>query len=242
MYMTIKEIVDAANKSQNPIYELAIAQEIEQTKTSYEEVWSKMERNLATMENAINKSIEGDGVFSPTGLTGGDAVKIKNYRENRKTLSGDLMVLGIQSAIGVNEVNAALGAICATPTAGASGTIPGVLYSMKDTLQLTHEDMIHFLFTSALFGTIVANNACISGAYGGCQAEVGSASAMAAAAADIALAGVNNIINADEVIEAMYRVGRQMPRELRETGLGGIAATPTGIAIKNKIFGEKQSN
>lgn len=223
-----------------------------------------MERNLATMQHAINKSIEGDGVFSPTGLTGGDAVKIKNYRENRKTLSGDLMVLGIQSAIGVNEVNAALGAICATPTAGASGTI-------------------------------VANNACISGAYGGCQAEVGSASAMAAAAAveaaggtpqqsseafstalqnllglvcdpvaglveipcvkrnaigatnalaaaDIALAGVKNIINADEVIEAMYRVGRQMPRELRETGLGGIAATPTGIAIKNKIFGEKQSN
>ena len=89
------------------------------------------------------------------------------------------MVLGIQSAIGVNEVNAALEPICATPTAGASGTIPGVLFSIKDTLQLSHEDMIHFLFTSALFGTIVANNACISGAYGGCQAEVGSASAMA---------------------------------------------------------------
>ncbi|MBO1627756.1 L-serine ammonia-lyase, iron-sulfur-dependent, subunit alpha [Bacillus arachidis] len=295
MYMTIKEIVDAANKRQKPIYELAIEQEIEQTKTSYEEVWSKMEKNLATMENAVNKSIEGNGVFSPTGLTGGDAVKIKKYRENGKTLSGDLMVLGIQSAIGVNEVNASLGAICATPTAGASGTIPGVLFSIKDTLQLSHEDMVHFLFTSSLFGMIVANNACISGAYGGCQAEVGSASAMAAAAAveaaggtaqqsseafstalqnllglvcdpvaglveipcvkrnaigtanalaaaDIALAGVNNIINADEVIEAMYRVGRQMPRELRETGLGGIAATPTGIAIKSKIFGEKQLN
>ena len=82
MYMAIKEIVDAANKSQKTIYELAIEQEIEQTKTSYEEVWSKMEQNLATMQNAINKSIEGDGVFSPTGLTGGDAVKIKNYREN----------------------------------------------------------------------------------------------------------------------------------------------------------------
>lgn len=69
---------------------------------------------------------------------------------------------------------------------------------------------------------------------------IGTANALAAG--DIALAGVNNIINADEVIEAMYRIGRQMPRELRETGLGGIAATPTGIAIKNKIFGEKQSN
>lgn len=81
MYMAIKEIVDAANKSQKPIYELAIEQEIEQTKTSYEEVWSKMERNLTTMQNAINKSIEGDGVFSPTGLTGGDAVKIKTIEK-----------------------------------------------------------------------------------------------------------------------------------------------------------------
>ncbi|EHS55042.1 L-serine ammonia-lyase, iron-sulfur-dependent, subunit alpha [Paenibacillus sp. Aloe-11] len=293
MYMTIKEIVDAANKRQKPIYELAIEQEIEQTKKSYEEIRNKMEKNLVTMENSINKSIEGDGVFSPTGLTGGDAVKIKKYRENGKTLSGDLMVLGVQNAIGVNEVNASLGVICATPTAGASGTIPGVLFSIKETLQLSHEDMVHFLFTSALFGMIVANKACISGAYGGCQAEVGSASAMAAAAAveaaggtpqqsseafstalqnllglvcdpvaglveipcvkrnaigtanalvaaDIALASVDNIINADEAIEAMYRVGRQMPRELRETGLGGIAATPTGITIKSKIFGEIQ--
>ncbi|OCA83424.1 L-serine ammonia-lyase, iron-sulfur-dependent, subunit alpha [Bacillus sp. FJAT-27986] len=292
MYMTIKEIVDAANKRQKPIYELAIEQEIQQTRSTYDEVWIKMEKNLLTMENAINKSIEGDGVFSPTGLTGGDAVKIKKYRERGKTLSGDMMVFGVQHAIGVNEVNASLGAICATPTAGASGTVPGVLFGIKDTLQLSHEDMVHFLFTSALFGMIVANNACIAGAFGGCQAEVGSASAMAAAAAvevaggtpqqsseafstalqnllglvcdpvaglvevpcvkrnaigtanalvaaDMALAGVDNIISADEVVEAMYKIGRQMPRELRETGLGGVAATPTGIAIKNKIFGEK---
>jgi L-serine dehydratase len=294
MYMTIKEIVDAANERQKPIYELAIEQEIEQTKASYEEVWSKMEKNLAVMENSVNKSIEGDGVFSPTGLTGGDAVKIKKYRERGNTLSGDRMMFGVQSAIGVNEVNAAIGVICATPTAGASGTIPGVLFSIKETLQLSHEEMVHFLFTSALFGMIVANNACIAGAFGGCQAEVGSASAMAAAAAveaaggtpqqsseafstalqnllglvcdpvaglveipcvkrnaigtanalvaaDIALAEVGNIINADEVIVAMLRVGRQMPRELRETGLGGVAATPTGVAIKNKIFGENNN-
>lgn len=295
MYMSIKEIVDAANSRQKPIYELAIEQEIEQTKVSYEEIWSKMEKNLVTMENAVKKSIEGNGVFSPTGLTGGDAVKIKKYRESGKTLSGDRMMFGVQSAFGVNEVNSAMGVICATPTAGASGTIPGVLFSIKDTLQLSHEDTIHFLFTTALFGMVVANNACISGAFGGCQAEVGSASAMAAAAAveasggtpqqsseafatalqnllglvcdpvaglveipcvkrnavgtanalvaaDIALAGVTNVINADETIEAMYRVGKQMPRELRETGLGGIAATPTGIAIKNRIFGEKKDN
>ena len=64
-----------------------------------------MEKNLVTMENAVKKSIEGNGVFSPTGLTGGDAVKIKKYRENGKTLSGDWMMFGVQSAFGVNEVN-----------------------------------------------------------------------------------------------------------------------------------------
>jgi L-serine dehydratase len=291
MYTSIKEIVEAANTRNKKIYELAIEQEMEVTKASYEEIWQKMEKNLETMENAVNKSIEGDGVFSPTGLTGGDAVKIKKYREAGKTLSGDLMMLGVQNAVGTNEVNAAMGVICATPTAGASGTIPGVLFAIKDTLKLTRKDQIHFLFTTALFGMVVANNACIAGAMGGCQAEVGSASAMAAAAAveaaggtpeqsahafstalqnllglvcdpvaglveipcvkrnavgtanalvaaDLALADVKNLIDADEVIEAMYRVGRRMPRELRETGLGGVAATPTGIAIRNKIFGK----
>jgi L-serine dehydratase len=291
MYTSIKEIVEAANTRNKKIYELAIEQEMEVTKASYEEIWRKMEKNLETMENAVNKSIEGDGVFSPTGLTGGDAVKIKKYREAGKTLSGDLMMLGVQNAVGTNEVNAAMGVICATPTAGASGTIPGVLFAIKDTLKLTRKDQIHFLFTTALFGMVVANNACIAGAMGGCQAEVGSASAMAAAAAveaaggtpeqsahafstalqnllglvcdpvaglveipcvkrnavgtanalvaaDLALADVKNLIDADEVIEAMYRVGRRMPRELRETGLGGVAATPTGIAIRNKIFGK----
>ena len=271
MYTSIKEIVEAANTRNKKIYELAIEQEMEVTKASYEEIWQKMEKNLETMENAVNKSIEGDGVFSPTGLTGGDAVKIKKYREAGKTLSGDLMMLGVQNAVGTNEVNAAMGVICATPTAGASGTIPGVLFAIKDTLKLTRKDQIHFLFTTALFGMVVANNACIAGAMGGCQAEVGSASAMAAAAAveaaggtpeqsahafstalqnllglvcdpvaglveipcvkrnavgtanalvaaDLALADVKNLIDADEVIEAMYRVGRRMPRELRETG------------------------
>ncbi|MGX4670478.1 L-serine ammonia-lyase, iron-sulfur-dependent, subunit alpha [Cerasibacillus sp. JNUCC 74] len=293
MYMSIKEIVDAANERQVPIYILAIEQEMEVMRSTFDEAWQNMEKNLETMENAVNRSIEGDGVFSLTGLTGGEAVKIKKYRESGRTLSGDIMMRGVQSAIGTNEVNAAMGVICATPTAGASGTIPGVLFTIKETLQLSREEQIHFLFTSALFGMIVANNACIAGALGGCQAEVGSASAMAAAAAveaaggtpeqsahafstalqnllglvcdpvgglveipcvkrnavgtanalvaaDLALAGVDNLINADEVVEAMYKVGRQMPRELRETGLGGVADTPTGIAIRNKILGKEQ--
>ncbi|AEH46692.1 L-serine ammonia-lyase, iron-sulfur-dependent, subunit alpha [Parageobacillus thermoglucosidasius] len=295
MYMSIKEIVNTANERQISISELAIEHEMKQNQASREEIFEKMKKNLITMENAVKKSVEGEGVFSLTGLTGGDAVKIAKYREKKRTLSGDSMMAGVQSAIGTNEVNASMGIICAAPTAGASGIIPGVLFSIKDKLRLTHEQMVHFLFTSALFGMVVANRAFIAGARGGCQAEVGSASAMAAAAAveaaggtpqqsseafaialgnllglvcdpvaglveipcvkrnaigtanaliaaDMALAGITNVISADETIDAMREIGRQMPRELRETGLGGLAGTPTGLAIKKKIYGEDVSN
>ena len=91
------------------------------------------------------------------------------------------MMSAVQAALGTNEVNAAMGVVCATPTAGASGTLPGVLTAIKNTLNLTRDQQIRFLFTSSLFGMVTANNAMIAGAVGGCQAEVGSASAMAAA-------------------------------------------------------------
>ena len=89
----------------------------------------------------------------------------------------------VQNAIATNEVNAAMGVICATPTAGSSGTLPGVLFLLKKRLNLTEEQMIRFLFNAGGFGLVIANNAEIAGATGGCQAEVGSASAMGAAAA-----------------------------------------------------------
>lgn len=88
----------------------------------------------------------------------------------------------VRNAIAVNEVNAKMGLICATPTAGSAGVVPGVLMAVRDRLSLTHEQQIEFLFTAGAFGLVIANNASISGAEGGCQAEVGSASAMAAAA------------------------------------------------------------
>ncbi len=158
-----------------------IEQEMEMTQQSREYIWEKMEKNLQTMKNAVERSVEGEGVFSPTGLTGGDALKMKKYRERGKTLSGDSILAGVQYALGTNEVNAAMGLVCATPTAGASGTLPGVVFSIADTMNLNHEQQVRFLFTSAAFGMVVANNAMIAGATGGCQAEVGSASAMAAA-------------------------------------------------------------
>ena len=183
MFSTIKELVALATEQKKPISEIMIEQEMDMTQQSREYIWEKMEKNLQTMKNAVERSVEGEGVFSPTGLTGGDALKMKKYRERGKTLSGDSILAGVQYALGTNEVNAAMGLVCATPTAGASGTLPGVVFSIADTMNLNHEQQVRFLFTSAAFGMVVANNAMISGAMGGCQAEVGSASAMAAAAA-----------------------------------------------------------
>lgn len=290
MYMSVEELVEASMSSNTPISELMIQQEMSKTSSSREEVWAAMEHNLSVMEAAVKRGVEGDGVFSTTGLTGGEAVLLKKYREQGHTLSGDIMMEAVQNAISTNEVNASMGVVCATPTAGSTGTLPGVLFVIKDRLNLDHEQMVRFLFTAGAFGMVIANNAGIAGATGGCQAEVGSASAMGAAAAveaaggtaeqssealamaisnllglvcdpvaglvelpcvkrnaigagnalisaDMALAGLTNKIPADEVIAAMDKVGKGLPKALRETGLGGLAATPTGIKMKMRIFG-----
>ncbi|ADX69900.1 MAG: L-serine dehydratase, alpha subunit [Lactobacillus helveticus] len=182
MYNHIKEIVADSEKLHLPISELIIRQEIQLSGLPREEIWNKMKYNLTTMQKAVEKGRKGNGVFSKTGLTGGEAVKIKKYREQHNTLSGDTMMYAVQNAIATNEVNAAMGVICATPTAGSSGTLPGVLFLLKKRLNLTEEQMIRFLFTAGGFGLVIANNAEIAGATGGCQAEVGSASAMGVAA------------------------------------------------------------
>lgn len=180
LFSTVKELVGLAEKSGRPISEIMIDQEMRITKRSREEVVAQMERNLEVMEEAVEKGLEG--VRSTSGLTGGDAVLIQNYIKSGKSLSGNLLLDAVSKAVATNEVNAAMGMICATPTAGAAGIVPGTLFAVKDKLNPTREQMINFLFTSGAFGFVVANNASISGAAGGCQAETGSAASMAAAA------------------------------------------------------------
>jgi L-serine dehydratase len=141
---------------------------------------AKMDQNLTIMERAIERGL--NGVKSRTGLTGGDAVLLQNYIQSGKSLSGTLLLDAVSKAVATNEVNAAMGIICATPTAGSAGVVPGTLFAVKEKLNPTRQEMIEFLFTAAAYGFVVANNASISGAAGGCQAEVGSASGMAAAA------------------------------------------------------------
>lgn len=189
MFDSVKEIVDTANKTGKAISELIIEDEIKTSGLSRAEIWKKMQFNLQTMQKAVKRGESGKGVISSTGLTGGEAVKVAKYRQTHKTLSGDTMMGAVQAAMATNEVNAALGIICATPTAGSSGTLPGVIASLEKRLNLDEDALVRFLFTAGGFGLVIANHAGIAGATGGCQAEVGSASAMGAAAAVEAAGG-----------------------------------------------------
>lgn len=288
MFDSIRETIDYAVENNMSFADIMVKEEMELSGKSRDEVRAQMKQNLDVMRDAVIKGTTGDGVESVTGYTGHDAAKLRDYNETHHALSGYEMIDAVKGAIATNEVNAAMGIICATPTAGSSGTIPGALFKLEKTHDLTEEQMIDFLFTSALFGRVVANNASVAGATGGCQAEVGSASAMAAAAAvaifggspeasghamalaisnllglvcdpvaglveipcvmrnaigsgnalisaDLALAGIESRIPVDEVIEAMDKVGRNLPASLRETGLGGLAGTPTGEDRKSVV-------
>ena len=288
LFRNVKELVALANQENKLISELMIEQEMLITRRSREDILKQMDTNLTVMEQAVEKGLQG--VQSTSGLTGGDAVLLQNYMKKGNTLSGTLLIDAVSKAVATNEVNAAMGTICATPTAGSAGVVPGTLFAVQNQLNPTREQMIRYLFTSGAFGFVVANTASISGAAGGCQAEVGSAAAMAAAAivemaggtpqqsseafaitmknmlglvcdpvaglvevpcvkrnamgaanalvaADMALAGVTSRIPCDEVIDAMFKIGQTMPTALKETAQGGLAATPTGRALAEKIFG-----
>ncbi|KAF0816625.1 MULTISPECIES: L-serine ammonia-lyase, iron-sulfur-dependent, subunit alpha [unclassified Cytobacillus] len=179
LFRNVAELVELAENKGVKIAEIMIQQEIEVTGLTRDQIIAKMDRNLTVMEQAVERGLKG--VTSVTGLTGGDAVLLQKYIQSGKALSGNILLDAVSKAVATNEVNAAMGTICATPTAGSAGVVPGTLFAVKEVLKPTRMEMIEFLFTSAAFGFVVANNASISGAAGGCQAEVGSASGMAAA-------------------------------------------------------------
>ncbi|WP_408010946.1 L-serine ammonia-lyase, iron-sulfur-dependent, subunit alpha [Pseudalkalibacillus sp. A8] len=181
MFRNVSELVELAVSKNVPISEVMIEQEMEVTGRSREKVMELMEKNLDVMEKAVERGIR-EGVKSHSGLTGGDAVLLQKYIASGKSLAGTTILDAVSKAVATNEVNAAMGTICATPTAGSAGVVPGTLFALRDKLQPTREQMVRYLFTSGAFGFVVANNASISGAAGGCQAEVGSATGMAAAA------------------------------------------------------------
>ena len=240
------------------------------------------------MKNAAMSGI-ATGMKSVSGLTGGDAATYYNYLRNHKSLLGSMESKAVAYALGTSGYNAAMGVVVACPSAGAAGIVPGVLIAAQEEYGFSDREAVYGLLTASAIGGVVATRASISGAAGGCQAECGTAAAMAAAAlvevmggsarqcvdaaaralknclglacdpvaglvevpcvkrngvyavmaisaADMALAGIRSFIPLDEVIDAMYQIGCSMPSCIRETAEGGLAATPTGVAAKRRLF------
>lgn len=218
------------------------------------------------------------------GLIGGEARRLQESWDAGMGLRSEVITKAAMYAMAVLETNASMGKIVAASTAGSSGVLPGVLFALQDTHGFSDERLHRALANASAIGYLITRNATVSGAEGGCQAEVGSASAMAASAAcellggtpeqclaaasmaiagllglvcdpiaglveapcqkrnatgavnalvsaQIALAGCSDIVNFDQTVEAMYRVGRALPFELRESALGGLAATPSACSF-----------
>ena len=285
-----KELLEICTTRSIKIYEYTIENEIIETGLTYEEIFEKMRNNLRVMKSS-SEYARRNKVISVSGLIGGDAYKLQKYVENRKSLTGDFMTLAMARALSCSEVNAAMGKIVAAPTAGSCGILPAVIISAGEKLNLSEDDMVKSLFTASGIGMIIAKNATLAGAEGGCQAECGSAAAMGSAAAvemmggspaqaldaaaiviknilglvcdpiaglvevpcakrniagvvsalctaDVAMAGIESKIPFDDTVSAMYKIGKQMPCELRETAMGGLAMTETGIKLRKQVFKE----
>lgn len=287
MANTGNELIKICREKSMKIWEYTVEEEIKRGDSSREEILGKMRKNLKVMQNAAEYGMKNK-VKSISGLIGGDAYILNNYCREGKSLTGDFMIKAMARALSCSEVNAAMGKIVAAPTAGSCGIIPAAIISAGEKLNKSEDELIQALFTATGIGMIIARNATMSGAEGGCQAECGSAAAMAAGGvvemmggtpeqalnasaiviknvlglvcdpvaglvevpcakrnvsgtvsalttADMVMAGVYSRIPFDDTVSAMYRVGKQLPCALRETALGGLAVTETGLKLKKQI-------
>lgn len=176
-----EELLRICEAENIPLSEYAIRIEMEKAEITREEAYSKMRDVLQVMKDGANEG-RAKEVHSVSGLIGGDGYKIQKYLENNETLTGDVIVKAMAMALSSSEVNASMGRIVACPTAGSCGILPAVVLSAGERLKKSDDELIKALFTSSAVGMIIGRNATLSGAEGGCQAECGSASAMAAAA------------------------------------------------------------
>jgi L-serine dehydratase len=160
---------------------------MEELEQSEQELFQRMAKNLKVMRESVQVGLNSER-RSLSGLVGGDAAKVEARRKRGESLVGELMSAVLAKALAVAEVNACMGKIVAAPTAGSSGVLPAVLLTVEEAREIPESELLQALFTAAGLGMIIAERANISGAEGGCQAEIGSAAAMAAAAA-VQLAG-----------------------------------------------------
>ncbi len=180
-FRTLQDIVRLCEERQCSIAELMIVEQVKETGVSREQVVEQMTSYYGVMKEAVHRGIHEDTV-SRSGLTGGDARRVYDYLNGGETAAGSHSTRAMSYALAVSEVNASMGRIIATPTAGSCGIIPGVFVSTQERFGWSDEQMVLGLFAAGAIGYVIANNSSISGAEGGCQAEVGSAIGMAAGA------------------------------------------------------------
>ena len=278
-FKNAKELLALCQEKKLPIYEVMRQREILLGETTAEIVDQRMDRVLEIMKDAAFSPIK-DPVISMGGLIGGEARKLCEFHDLGKSLCGNVLGKGITYAMATLETNASMGLIVASPTAGSAGIVPGMMLALQEVYGFSDKKIRQALFNAGAIGYLAMRNATVAGAVGGCQAEVGIASAMAASAAvellggtplqctyaastvlmnmlglvcdpvgglveypcqnrnaagvsnaliaaEMSLAGIPQFIPLDEMIDAMYTVGKKLPAELRETALGGCAATPS---------------
>lgn len=284
------ELIELCNHHQMSISQVMLAREVELSRREASEIRLQMYKSLEVMKQAIGSGLV-EGVRSVSGLIGGEAYKLTAYAAQHEPLSGRSMFDAMTNAMSVMEVNASMGRIVASPTAGSCGIVPGALVTTGLKQGMSDDQLVDGLFAASAVGFLFSRNATVAGSEGGCQAETGTAAAMAAAgivemmggspkaslsaaaftiknilglvcdpiaglvecpcakrnalgtanailSADMALAGLETVIPFDEVVDAMYRVGKLMSPTLRETAMGGLAATPTGIRFTERLFGK----
>jgi L-serine dehydratase len=278
-FKNAKELLALCQEKKLPISEVMRQREILLGETTAEIVDQRMDRVLEIMKDAAFSPIK-DPVISMGGLIGGEARRLCEFHDLGKSLCGNVLGKGITYAMATLETNASMGLIVASPTAGSAGIVPGMMLALQEVYGFSDKKIRQALFNAGAIGYLAMRNATVAGAVGGCQAEVGIASAMAASAAvellggtplqctyaastvlmnmlglvcdpvgglveypcqnrnaagvsnaliaaEMSLAGIPQFIPLDEMIDAMYTVGKKLPAELRETALGGCAATPS---------------
>ena len=286
-FQSLKEIVETAAEQKKSFFRIVLENDMSERMVSEEESFLTMRNMYETMRKA-DESYDGK-MKSASGLLGSDGWKMEEALQAGKTISGGFMGEVMIRALKMGESNACMKRIVAAPTAGSCGVMPAVFLTYQKYFSVSDEKMTEAMFTAAGIGTVIAERAFIAGATGGCQAEIGSASAMAAGglaylmggkeqeiihacaialksllglvcdpvaglvevpcvkrnvigavnavtSADMAMAGIVSRIPPDEVIDAMRTIGMVLPSSLKETGEGGLAATPTGAEIKKKLI------
>lgn len=281
-FKSAKELLELCEANQLPISEVMRQRECILGETPRDTVEHRMLHAWEIMRNSAQQPLKKP-VKSMGGLIGGEAKKLEAHRAKGKSICGDVLQKAITYAMAVLEVNASMGLIVAAPTAGSAGVVPGLMLAMQEVYHISETRIVDALFNAGAVGYLAMRNATVAGAVGGCQAEVGVASAMAASAAvelmggtpeqcldaastvlmnmlglvcdpvgglveypcqnrnaagvanaliaaELSLSGIAQLIPFDQMLDAMYTVGKRIPVELRETALGGCAATPSACA------------